>query len=112
MFDHRIENCQKLSHTSDQSDLWGFASITQPFVERLDHSITSTGNQSSHVKNCPDTSSAAPDGTTSAQGAAVAIEWRNSDQRSDLFTVEFSQFGQLGQQRTADDGTDTWDSSQ
>src|SRR5215471_338703 len=112
MFDHRIENCQKLSHTSDQSDLWGFASITQPFVESSDQSITSAGNQSSHVKNCPYTSSAAPDGTTAAQGTAVAIEWCNADQSSDLFTVELSEFWQLGQQRTANDGTDTRDSSQ
>jgi hypothetical protein len=109
MGDHRINNRQQLSHTSDQRNLWSFACGAQPFVKNADHRVPSAGNQSCHVERCPNSSSAAPYRATSSQGTAVTVEWRYTNQGSDLLTVKSSEFGQLGQKGTTNNRTDTGD---
>src|ERR1700752_3079177 len=109
MFDHRIENRQQLSHACDQGNFRCFACLFQPGVKNFDDGISSTGNQRSHVEHCPYACPAAPNSTMASQGAAVAIERRNTDQSSNLFTVEFSEFWQLSEKSAADDRTDAGD---
>src|SRR5262249_306340 len=106
MFDHRIQNRQQLSHASNQSELGCFAGTAQPLIESLDHNIAPAGNQSCHIEHCPYSSPAAPDRATTSQSAAVSIERRDTDQRSNLFTVEFSKFWQLGNKATTNHRTD------
>jgi len=104
MFYHRIENRQQFSHASDECDLWSFAGIAQSAVKRLNHRITSAGDQGAHVKSRADGGSPTPDRAPASQCATVAIEGCYAHQRGDLLTVESSQFGELCKQRSANDG--------
>src|SRR5262245_35716420 len=99
-------------HTCYQSDLALFARTEQSCVEFADDRITSSGNPSSHVQSCAHASSAAPDGTTAFESAAVAVERRNADQSRDLFTVEFPQFRQLSEKHATGNLADTGDATE
>ena len=107
MFEHRIDNGQQFSHTGNQSNFGSLTRITQSFVERADDRITSAGNQGSHVKCGPYGGSTSPDRATASEGTTVAIQWGDANQGGNLLTVEFSEFGQLRQQGTANDGADS-----
>ena len=92
MFDHRIENCQQFAHASDERKLWSLPCIAQPLVESSNDSITCAANQSCHVERCTYGGPTAPDRATPSQYTAVMVEWRDADQRCDLFTIELPEF--------------------
>jgi len=106
MFDHRVQNREQFAHTSDQGDLRSFTRIAQPFVESSDHRVTSAGDQGGHVEYRSNSSPTAPDATTASESAAVTIERRDTDQSSNLFTVEVPKFRQFGNQTATNDRTD------
>ena len=106
MFDHRIDNCQQFAHASDERKLWRLSCIAQPLVESSNDSIMSAVNQSCHVERCTYGGPTAPDRATPSKFTAVMVEWRDADQRCDLFTIELPEFRQFSQQRTANNRTD------
>src|ERR1043165_2870016 len=112
MFDHCIENGHQFAHARNERDLWSFPSIAQSFVESSNDSVTSAGNQGCHVEGCTYGGPTAPDSATSSQGSAVTVKRRDADQGCNLFTIELTEFGQIRQQRTANDRTDAGDTSE
>src|SRR6185437_6439873 len=101
MFKHRIDDGEEFPHAGHQSDFGSLSRIAEPFVERANDRITSASDQGRHIKSGPYGSATAPNRAATSEGAAVAIERRHSDQRGDLFAVEFAEFGKLGEQRPA-----------
>src|SRR6476646_7808922 len=112
MFDHRVKNRQQFTHASDQGEFGRFACGAQPFVESCDDRVTSTGNQGGHVECCTNSGPATPDYATASEGTAVTVERSDPGQCCNLFTVELPEFGELGQQGTANHRTDCGDASE
>ena len=73
----------------------------------MEDRVASTAYQGSHIQSRTYGSPPTPDSPFAAHGATVAIEWRQSDERSDLLTAKGSEFGQIGQQGDTDHWTNT-----
>jgi hypothetical protein len=112
MFDHRIDNREQFSHTSDQYHLWFFTGATESGAKGSQDRVMSACNQGGHVETGSRGRSTPPDGAAAFKLATVPIERGDSDQSRDLFAVELSQLGQLGKQGTANDRTNPGDTSE
>src|SRR5262245_55580706 len=111
MFDHRINNREQFSHTSDQHHLWFFTGAAESGVKGTYNRVMSACDQGRHVETSPRGRSTSPDGAATFKLATVPVERGDSDQSRDLFAIELSQLGQLGKQGTANDGTNPGDTS-
>ena len=97
MLEHRIEDKQQLAHTGSQGKLPGLAGGYKTCVQATEDGVASTAYQGSHIQGRTDGSPPTPDSPFTAHGATVAIEWRQSHQRSDLLTTKGAEFGQISQ---------------
>ena len=60
MLDHRIQNCQQLSHAGDPGHFFQFARRDEPLIERSDHRIALGGDQHRPVQRGARGGSSAP----------------------------------------------------
>jgi hypothetical protein len=99
-------------HTRHQRDFLRFARCHEALVEWSDGGVAACGAQRPHgehgTKGCPST----PDGASATQCAAVTVERRHPDQRSDLGMRQATKLGQICQQRQREDGANAGDAAQ
>jgi len=98
MFQHRIENRQQLPHARRERDLIRFARSLQPLIEGANHRIESGGDDGAHIEDGADLCASAPHGASPSERAAIAIEWRDTDEGGDLLVRQCAQFRKTGQQ--------------
>ena len=72
---HAVQNCQQLSHTSNQGNLLFFARRNQSRVELFDDRVEASGRQRGHVKHSPDM-------TAASENASFGTPGRNSGGRN------------------------------
>src|SRR5260370_1601781 len=94
---HSVANDEKFTHTCSERLLCRFASRAQAFVELLENGITANCDYSAHVQYRANPTATSRNHPLALPGSAFAIEWRNSDERGDLTTVELAEFGQSAQ---------------
>src|SRR5690242_3111142 len=91
-----IEEDDELAHASDDGELGRLSGGLEPMISARQRQITPNGDQDGHEECRPYHGSAARDGATSSQVAAVSIEGSDPDQRRGLMAIEGAQLGQLG----------------
>ena len=77
-----------------------------------DHGVATGRDQGGHVEGSANRRAAAPDEAFALERAAIAGQGRHADESRDLFAGERAEFGQIAEQRAADDGTDAGDGAQ
>src|SRR5215208_2747675 len=97
MFDHRVENREKLPHRRDQRDLGWFARVAQPTIKDTQHRVIAGGAQRRHVDGRPDGGTPTPDVALAALLTTVAIKRGDADQRGDGAAIQLSEFRQLAE---------------
>jgi len=112
MFDHRVKNRQQFTHTCQHGDHALFACREQSCVKIPAGRIASGSDPSCQVQSAAHRGPTTPDGATAFERPAVAVKRRYADQSRDLFTVELSQFWQLGQKYASGDRTDIEDAEE
>src|SRR4030042_1117727 len=95
MFKHRIQNSEKLSHTSCQGDLLTLSGRAKPGIETTDYRIKTLSDKSSHIKHCSHVCSATPNSTPTMGNSAIAVEGRYPSQSSYFPPVKSPHFRQL-----------------
>ena len=105
--DDGIESDDEFSHGGGDGDFRALSLFDESFVESADAGIAANGGQGCHVEDGSDLSPTAEDGSLSPEGAAVAAERGETDERGDPAPCQLSEFGHLGQQGLAGDGADT-----
>ncbi len=89
-----IKDEEQLVHTGSEGDFLGLTCEEQTLVEGADERIMLTGDERSHIENSANGSSAAPDGASTTELSAVAVQRCDAYQFSDGFTVELTEFWQ------------------
>ena len=90
-----IEDAEQLVQTGDERHFLGLARGAQALIEGANDGVVPRGHQGGHVQDRADAGAATPDDTPPPQGAAVAIEWRDTHQRDKGLARERAQFGQV-----------------
>lgn len=112
MFKHSIQNYQQLSHASCDSHFRWFPSLSQPIIKYLYDRIEANGRDSTHVKYCPQVTSAAPDTTFAFKSAAISIQRSDPYQSRNLFTIKPPQFWKVGDNGSCQNRSDTGNTTQ
>ena len=86
--DHNIENGEQLAHACGQGHLFVFSFSAEPVVEDLDERIETCGHEGGHVEGSSDRGTTSPDGSMATEGTAVTVERGDTDESSNLVTVE------------------------
>ena len=84
-----------------------FAFVAQPLVGVKDGSVVADGGDDTHVQRIAKFGAAAPDGSSSLEGAAVAGVGREADKGGDLAAGRLAEFGQFGEQGSGGNGADS-----
>src|ERR1700726_5305715 len=79
-----VENDDELSHAGGESLFAGFPGGAEFVVMRGDDRVLPAGNQGRHVEGAAHGRTPAGDGAAAAQGAAVAVDRSDADQRGDF----------------------------
>ena len=98
MADHGVEDREELVHARGERQFFGFMQGEQALLEGSDQRITAGGHEGGHVQRGAHGRPATPDHALATLGATVLIEWRQSNQRSDVLVRDPAEFGQVGQQ--------------
>jgi len=112
IFDERIQDDEKFSHTGGDNNFERFALCFQPFRKRSDDGVEAFGGESSHVQDATHWGASAADGAFAMKASAVTIERRQSSQGGNFLAVEQSQFREFGQERTDCDCSDAGNGSE
>lgn len=102
---HGVEDRKQLPHARHQSHLLGLTRLKEPLVELLDLGVVAAGDQRSHVERLPNPRPATPHRASTPQGARVAVEGSHTHQSRELSRRKRAEFGQLRQERPAQDRT-------
>src|ERR1700681_2479059 len=86
--DHHAQSDQQFAHASDDGNLFVFSRIHQASIKCFDNGVKSSGAQRGHVQRCTYARAAAPNQALAATCAAVAAEWTDSHESTDLATVK------------------------
>lgn len=106
VFEHGVEDDQELSDACDLDGFEGFSGAGESGGEFFDDGIASSSGERGHVQDGAEFFSTTPDGTFSTDSAAVAGVRRDASEGSDLLAIEFSEFGQFGDECGASDRPD------
>src|SRR5262252_8292064 len=93
VFDDAVENGKELSHGSNESDHFRFTCEDEALIEGADGRIVTDGHQGRHVKGTPHGCTSALNGTVAPKATRILIKRSDADQRGNLMTVEFAEFG-------------------
>ena len=101
--DHRVENCQQLSGTSDECHLLRLPRGDQPLVENLEDRIPAPAAQHRHEERGANTGATTPHHAFPAQRPAISSQRGNTSERGRLLVAERPEFRQFPEQgRTHD----------
>jgi hypothetical protein len=81
-------------------------------VEGANDSVASGGDERAHVELQRGPARGLPDDSHASEGAAVTVERSHPDERRDLLAIQPSEFGEVGEERAADNGTDAGDGAE
>src|SRR6185312_6504597 len=107
--DARIEHHQQLAHAGDERDFGEFASRSQLAIEGLEFGLPANGNQSGHVEGGAHTGPSSKDAAMSAQGTAIAVQWRDTDKFRNLLARQRSELWKQAKQGRLSDGSESLD---
>ena len=96
---HRVQHRQQFVHTRGQRHLLGFPRSAQAFVERFDDGVVAVATSVPHVQDRSHLRAATVYGSSPAQGPAVAVERRDTDQCRERCGAQRPQLGDLRHQR-------------
>ena len=94
MCEHRVENHQELAHAGGKRHFLGFAGPTARLIAGANDGIETSEDNSIHVQDGSRVSSTTPHRALALQPSTVAMQWRDADQRGNLF-VEQKRVGSL-----------------
>ena len=77
--------------------------LSESIGEGFDDGVEAPGSHGGHVEDATDRLASATDGSFAFPGAAIAIERCESNEGGDLLTIEFSDFGDIGDDRGSGD---------
>ena len=100
--DHGVENSHQLAHAGRDNDFAAFAGGFEALGEWADDRISSYGDEGGHVECIADRCAAAADGSRAFETSAIAVEWCDTDQGTDVSSIDHAQFGQFGQEGGAE----------
>src|SRR5215218_9217912 len=95
---HGVEDREQLPHARHQCHLLGLARRKELLVELLEDGVMPDGDQRPHVQRRPYRCPPAPHFPLAFEGAGVAVEGCDADQRREAPVIERAELGQLGQQ--------------
>src|SRR5207245_1532668 len=95
---HGIEDRQEFPHARDQRHLRGLSGSPEALVEDANEGIAARGGNGGHVQHSAHGGASAPDGTATAQRAAVAGQRCDAHQCRDLLAIQQAELGQLREQ--------------
>src|SRR3954468_2691633 len=102
VLEHRVQNREELSHASGEGNLLRFPSREQVRVEASQYLAVPDADQRAHVQDGADLGPPSPDGAVSTQRSTVAIQRRDTDERSDLLAVQLAELGQFREKSCRD----------
>ena len=85
--------------TAVRASFGGLAGGAQPLIEGAENRDSSGRRRGGHVEHGAHRRAAAPAGAAPAEGATVARQRRDADERGDLAAIEVAEFGQQAEQR-------------
>src|SRR5271166_3750213 len=94
---HGVEDGEQFPRHGDQRDLLGFSGGEEAFVEGLERRIMPDRHQRPHEQRAAHVGASAADEALAPPSPGLARPWRQAHERSDLATVERTQFRQPGQ---------------
>src|SRR3990172_10975186 len=109
VFEHGVEDDQELSDTCDLDGFEGVSGGSESGGEFFDDGIASWSGEGGHVQDGAEFFSTTPDGAFSTDSAAVAGIRCDASEGGDLLSIEFSEFGQFGNECGAGDRSDAGD---
>ena len=95
---HGVENHEEFAQAGGKSRFRIFPASWQLSVRILDEAIGTNGVEHGHVEDAPNAERVRPRCTAAAQTTAVTVKRRQAGQCRNLFALECSQFGQVGEQ--------------
>ena len=98
---HRIELGQYLPHTSDQSDLCWFSFLSQSLKHTSDIRIVYLARKNNHIKSISKVFPSFLNEAFSLIRTTIPIHWCQTCKRSDLFSVQRTQFWTFSQEIAA-----------
>src|SRR6185437_10217517 len=96
-----IQMNEQLAHTGHDSDFEFFAMADQMLVVRMNHLVITDRRQSGHVERVANAAPPPENMPLTSVLTAITIKRRDSHQRSDLPTIEPSQFRKDSEQSQA-----------
>src|ERR1700721_926814 len=90
MFEHGVEDGEKLVHGGGERDLARLTGRAQAPIESSDDGVVAGCTESGHVKRSAHRSAAAPYRAFAAHHPAVASKWRHTGQLGDLAAGELT----------------------
>ena len=108
MFQHSIENGQKLPHTGRQRDFFDLSRGEQPLVKSFDPRVVTRGPEGAHGQDDAHVRAATPNGAPTPQGPTVAMEGCYTHQGRARLPRERPQCGEFQPQRPRTHGPNTW----
>ena len=108
MFQHSIENGQKLPHTGRQRDFFDLSRGEQPLVKSFDPRVVTRGHEGAHGQDGAHVRAATPNGAPTPQGPTVAMEGCYTHQGRARLPRERPQCGEFQPQRPRTHGPNTW----
>lgn len=86
----------------------GFACGLEPFRERRDHRVKTSGGERGHVERGSDMSSSSRDATSAFEFSAIVVVGGQSPEGANLGSIGRSQFRDLGQELSGRVVADAW----
>ena len=99
-------------HAGRQCDLGWLSGCAEAVTEGTDDGVMPRGDECGHVERGSDGRTATVGDAWSAAGAAVAVEWSDTDEFGNGLLADRAEFGEFGNESGGDDGTDTWDGAE
>lgn len=91
--DHGVEDDEKLAQASHDSDLLGFASGTESFVEGMDFPVVFGGNWNRHIERGADAVPPSPGRTSGVHLAIIPVDGSHAYEAGDLLAIQGAQLG-------------------
>ena len=95
---HGIEDGNHLAHAGGEGDLFMFTGLDESSVGRSNDRVVLNGSKHGHEQDRAHTGATATDTTLAPQGAAVTIEWCDTDEGGDLFVGQRAKLREIGQE--------------
>jgi len=105
-FQHGIENDEELAHASGHDELEGLARGFESLGEGANDRVAAFGSECGHVENTSNRGASSPDASLTLESTAVVVERSETDERTDLLSIQLSEFGKLSQESRGGGGPD------